>query len=596
MRKNENGRLGITMTLIRSMGDYKSMMLLTGLSVFLKHGSTIGVAAIVSYMTGAALSGKTEIADSALMAVLLVCIVLRALSYYGEMLFGHDVAYRVQRDFRVRLYFKIEKLAPAFLMKKHTGHIGASLMGDMELLEWFLAHTICNAIATVAVTLVIILALLSISPVLAILMVMFSILTASTPFILSRLADKQGKESREAFSEANAVTIEGIQGLRDILTLNSLERYKVKNRDAMNRLYQSQIDFSKRQGLESFLMQILVGVFTVIVMGFCAWSVFQGQLAVELYPVCVMLSMLIFNPIIEVCGASRNLGYVFAAFTRIQSVFDERPEVLDEGADIDLSRARGAISFDGVSFRYGKDLPDALKNVSFTVEPGETVAIAGHSGAGKSTCVNMLLRCWDVQAGAVSIDGHDIRDISLKSLHDMVSAVLQDVYLFNTSVRENIRLSKPKATDAEVESAARAACAHEFIEYLPERYDTVIGERGFQLSGGQRQRLSIARAILKKTPIVILDEAVSSLDTMNELAIQNALSHELKGHTRLVVAHRLSTILAADKLVVLKDGCVVQAGVPRELLEQDGYFRDLMWSQISSSPHMEDKIEDRKQR
>jgi ABC-type multidrug transport system fused ATPase/permease subunit len=508
---------------------------------------------------------------------------VRALMYYGEMWFGHDAAYRVLKDFRIKLYDKVEEISPAFLLEKHSGQIGATLMGDVEILEWFLAHTFGSAIVSVLVTLLLLAALGWIHGALSMLMLVFAVLVSATPFIFQRRADVQGRETREKLALANAVTIEGIHGLRDLLTLNFLERYKEKNRAAMQDLYRSQIQYSRRQGVETMLMQFCAGAFMVIVMGFAAALVAQGSIPFSLYPVVVMLSALLFSPLIEVCGAARNLGLVFAAANRLQVVFETRPVVQDEEqTDEAEGPVAGSISFDRVSFRYRPELAPVLHEASFEVKPGETVALVGPSGAGKSTCVSLLLRYWDPLSGSIRLDGRDIRSMLLDRLHDMTCAVLQDVYLFNVSVRENIRLGNVDADDDAVYAAAKAAYAHEFIQALPRGYDTVTGERGIRLSGGQRQRVAIARAILKNAPVLILDEAVANLDTESERYIRLALREQLAGRTILMVAHRLSTIMSADKLIVLKEGRVAQTGTHGDLINREGFYKDLVSDQFDA--------------
>ncbi|EHQ91054.1 ABC transporter ATP-binding protein [Desulfosporosinus youngiae] len=581
---NKQGtRLKNTFLLIASMKPYRLEMILTILATFIKHIATIGAAALAAYMVGLAMLGQLKGEFASLFAYLSLCILLRAVMYYGEMWFGHDVAYRVLKDFRISLYAKIDKLSPAFLLKKHSGQIGSTLMSDVEVLEWFLAHTFGTFLVALGVTGLILVLLAKIHIALAVLMLIFGVLTGWTPFLLKKQADSQGTEVRARLAEANGVTIEGVQGLREILSLNYLERYKLKNKESMQRLYDAQLRYGKRLGTESMLMQIFIGVFTVIVMGVTAGFVAQGSVEFAIYPMVVILSALLFNPIIEVCAAARNLGLVFAAADRIQRVLESEPVVKDEGPSIKVDQLAPKVSFENVSFRYDRDLEDVLHGVSFEAEPGQTVALVGPSGAGKTTCVSLLLRYWEVGAGAVKIGGRDIREMSLDNLRDLTSAVLQDVYLFNVSVRENIRLGRPGAGDAQVEEAAKAAYAHDFIMGLPEGYDTVTGERGFQLSGGQRQRIAISRAILKNSPILILDEAVSSLDTENERYIQKALKEQSKNRTTLVVAHRLSTIMAADKLVVINQGRVMQVGTHETLIKEEGFYKNLVAAQFDKT-------------
>ncbi|MDR2393041.1 MAG: ABC transporter ATP-binding protein/permease [Treponema sp.] len=577
-------RLQNVLRLVMSMKPYSLEMTGTIVSTFLKHLANIAAAGLVAYMAALAMEGRLRERFGLLFGWLCACLILKALMYYGEMWFGHDVAYRVLKDFRIRLYDKVQELSPAFLLEKHSGQIGATLMGDVEILEWFLAHTFGSAIVAGLVTALLLAALTWIHGALSMLMLVFAVLVSATPFIFQKRADAQGREVREKLAYANGVTIEGLHGLRDLLTLNYLERYKEKNRQAMQDLYRSQIGYSRRQGTETMLMQFCVGSFTVIVMGLAAVFVSQGLIPFSVYPVVVMLSALLFSPLIEVCGVARNLGLVFAAANRLQMVFDTPPVVQDEDSTGDAGGPiKGTINFEQVSFSYRPELAPVLQEVNFEVKSGETVALVGPSGAGKSTCVNLLLRYWDPQSGCIRIDGRDIRRLPLKNLHDMSCAVLQDVYLFNIPVRENIRLGNGDAEDEAVIAAAKAAYAHDFIVALPKGYDTVTGERGIRLSGGQRQRVAIARAILKNAPVLILDEAVANLDTESERYIRLALKEQLAHRTILMVAHRLSTIMSADKLIVMNEGRVVQTGSHGTLIKEEGFYQDLVSGQFDTA-------------
>ncbi|MGH3996803.1 MAG: ABC transporter ATP-binding protein [Pseudonocardiaceae bacterium] len=294
---------------------------------------------------------------------------------------------------------------------------------------------------------------------------------------------------------------------------------------------------------------------------------------------------------IKVTDVARELSLVAAAADRITTILRAPAPVTDLVDTPPPGPIEPRIRFDAVSFRYGPTLRRAVDGVSFEVAVGETVALVGHSGAGKSTCASLLLRLWDVDAGAITIGGHDVRDFPQEDLRRLLTLVPQDAFLFNISLRENIRLGRPDAPDAQVEEAARGALADEFISHLPDGYDTVAGELGARMSGGQRQRIAIARALLKNAPILIMDEAVSNLDAASEREVAAAMSRAREGRTTLVIAHRLSTIQAADRIVVLDDGRVAETGTHQELLAVQGSYVSLLASQLDTdstqTPHGE---------
>lgn len=322
---------------------------------------------------------------------------------------------------------------------------------------------------------------------------------------------------------------------------------------------------------------IAAGVVAVLAVG--AALLADGQISFALYPPAIVLAVYAFVPLTEISTQLRNLGIMRGAAQRVFALVEAPANVTDHGTHAPAVTGAPEVAFDAVTMRYRPGDPPALADVSFAVPAGRTVALVGHSGAGKSTCANLLMRFWDPDTGAVRIDGTDVRTYPVAALRDLVSLVPQDVYLFNTTVRDNIRLGRPDATDTDVETAAQRALVAEFVPDLPDGLDTVIGERGATLSGGQRQRIAIARALLKDSPVLVMDEAVSNLDTENEQTLYAAMAEVRRGRTTLLIAHRLSTIRTADHIVVLDTGHVAETGTYDDLIARNGTFARLVNTQ-----------------
>lgn len=370
-----------------------------------------------------------------------------------------------------------------------------------------------------------------------------------------------------------------MQGLREIVAFGQEDIQLEKLGRQNSGLVKAQLSHGKRAGFEKAITNAFVALGMLSVLALSAFLASQSMVALPLFPVSIILAASIFLPIVAVTNTAKNLNITFASANRVFAILEHPTLVEDHVQAAPPTPIKPRVCFTDATFRYGPDLPDVIDQVSFEVMPGETVALVGHSGAGKSTCMQLLLRFWDVSKGAITIGGHDLRQFPQAALRELVTLVPQDIYLFNTTIRENIRLGRPDATDSEVEAAARAALAHEFISQLPQSYDTHAGERGMQLSGGQRQRIAIARAFLKDAPILVMDEAVSNLDTENEQALQTAMTQVRAQRTTLVIAHRLSTIRAADRIVVLESGRVAEVGTHRELLTRQGAYSRLIASQ-----------------
>ena len=599
-RRDSTGKNIVNLS--KTIRPYALEMLVAMISALLKQGSVIGAAAITSYIAGNVLSGN-GIPEARLFVTLLVlCILIRAAAYFSEMYFAHDVAFRVIRNFRLSIYNKLSEIAPAYTLRKQTGQIGQAFVADVEILELFLAHTFSSFIIAALLTLIIVIVLLFINPVFSVLVLMASLLLIGVPYAVRKRAEEEGAKVREALADGNALMVESVQGLREIVMLGASRRRVDRVYDTMSRLYKEQYRYGKLKGREAFLIQMICGAFTAAVMITAAILVSNGSMERVMYPVAVMLSTVILGPVLELTSVAQELGMVFAASNRVQALLGEEPVVKDEGRieySKDSGGASGAeikanalgIEFKNVTFGYTGADETVLHDVSFTIEAGETVVLVGHSGAGKSTVANLLLRYWDPDEGSIMIDGHDLREYKISGLREMISAASQDTYLFHTSVRDNIAMGISSGLNASVEvpneeqitEAAGQANADEFIKALPNGYDTVVGERGYRLSGGEKQRIAIARTLLRDTPIVILDESVSNLDAENELYIQHILKEQLHDNTVIMIAHRLSTIVSADKVIMLEDGRVVDIGSHRELLERCSEYEQLIHNQLTET-------------
>lgn len=524
----------------------------------------------------------------ATLTLLWLLIPLSATLHYLESWLAHDLAYRLLAEMRVHVYHVLDRLAPAYLFRRRTGDLVSLVTGDVETVELFFAHTIAPGFVAIMVPVTVLAVLGYVAWPLGVALAPFLLLVGLSPFLAGRQQERLGGELREQLGEVNAAMVDGIQGIKEIVAFTRGPQQLAAMHVSGSKLNQVRLRFLNHLSFEHVFVESLMSFGSLVVLTLGALLVTRGALAASTVPILTLLAAASFVPVSEIARIGKELSEALASARRIFAVEDE-PVSVDDGPGVALSLAPNGteaplLQYDHVGFTYIPGDPPALRQVTFDICRGQSVALVGRSGSGKTTAVQLLLRFWDVQQGRICLTGHDLRAFKLDELRRHMALVSQDTYLFNTSVRDNLRLGRPAATDAEIETAARQANAHDFIMQLPDAYETRIGERGVQLSGGQRQRLAIARAILKDAPILLLDEATSHLDAENERLVHDALQRLMVGRTTLLIAHRLSTVRDADTIVVLDEGSVVEQGTHDALLARGGVYARLVAMQDTDAP------------
>lgn len=503
---------------------------------------------------------------------------LMAVARYLEGGFGHIAAYRVLHDMRMRLYEKLQALSMGYHTRQQSGTMAAKVIGDVETIEFFTAHAGIQLIsaATVPLLLGILmlytnwkLGLVALAP-LAVIMIILVLFRSA--------ANNAFKRYREELGRLNGTIIDHIQGvsvLKGFAALGHARRWVDERSDELAEAA-TRANLLHTWYFAGVEWMAAIPVALVLLVG--GVMAHAGQLTVPNLVLFVFLTMQLYRPVTELNRQLEGFRNAEAATDRIFEILNAPIDVAESPSARIPANPRYDISLEHVTFAYERGRP-VLHDVSIELKEGTVLALVGPSGAGKTTVANLIARFWDPQEGRVCLGGVDLRDLPLDYVHRSIGLVLQDVFLFNDTVRANILIGNPEATDARMEEAARAAYAHEFIEELPQGYDTVIGERGVRLSGGQKQRISIARALLRDAPILILDEATSSVDPEAEHLIQKALARLVVDRTVLVIAHRLSTIRQAGEIVVLDRGRVVQRGGHDELVDAPGLYASLYRAQ-----------------
>ena len=564
--------------MISLLKNYAGLLIWTVLSGLGMNASAIGIAGVGAWVVGLAVTGASSEQLWPWLRLLAFLTLPLVIFPWLETTLAHIFAFRVLADLRLKIYDAFERLAPGYMIEHRSGDLGTAAMGDVELLELGLSHTLPPLIVAVIIPLGVIITLGCFHFWLALAICPFLAAGFTLPVFLERRSQGAGRQVRVHVGQTGAEVVDAIQGLREVLVFGAQQTEMGRLTRYERALYQSQTAHGRTKAWQSAVDQLIAGLATVTIVIVGSWLVWQGRLPRIMLPVCVTLAASTFLPLHTLMEAGRDFPTVLSAMTRIHAILSAEPPVVDMVDAPPAGPIEPHIRFERVGFQYRPHLPAALKNTTFEIEAGRTVALVGHSGAGKSTCANLLLRLWDVNEGRITIGGYDLRAFPQSALREFIAYVPQDVYLFNRSVRENIRLGNLGAGEEQITQAADSAQALEFIKDLPEGWDTLVGERGVLLSGGQRQRIAIARAVLKDAPILVLDEAVSNMDAESEAAWQQAMARIGKEKTTLIIAHRLSTIRSADRIIVLDNGRIAEIGTHDQLIADNGAYARLIAS------------------
>ena len=511
--------------------------------------------------------------------LLATIFLLRGIARYLYGLSSHIAAYRTLHRLTNRVYQRLQSMSPSFLNRHHSGSLVARSVGDVEAIEDFIAHGIPETLLAIVIPITMSIVLLLINWQLALIALIPLPIVAVLMYVLQKKTRNYWRGVRSRFAEVSARMLDFISGAT-VLQSFGRQGQAARKLEEQSRDYRDHIIRANRWSLvPAGVVQVLSGYGTVLVVAAGAWMVSSSagpRLEVEVADLVVFLMYMgqIFLPFLRLANMTDSIQKAMASAERVFELLDMEPDIQDSPTARIPDDPRFDIQFEQVEFSYNDNEP-VLQGVSFDVAQDEIVALVGETGVGKSTACHLLVRFYDVLAGSIKIGGVDVRSLPLEYLRSQVAFVSQDIFLFEGTIRENLLIGDPDASQEHLEAAIRAAEARSFIEAFPEGLETVVGERGIRLSGGQKQRIGIARALLKDAPILVLDEATSAIDAETEGAIKDAIMRAATGRTVLIIAHRPSTIMAADRIVVLEEGKVVETGSYQELLESDSAFARL---------------------
>lgn len=512
--------------------------------------------------------------------IVLIVTVVKGFATYFQLVTMNILSLRITSDMRIRLYRHFINSDISKLHTKSSGDMTASIVGEIGAVVG-LVNVCVNGFVKQFFTLGSLVVVMFYQSVELSLVAFIGFPLAAYPiYFLGKKLRNLSFKNHEIAGKFNSQMSDTLQYSK-LVKAYHCEEFEVKRMSAIvNSIYKLGKKISRISLIASPFVESLAGIGVAAVIWYGGHQVITGKTTPGAFFSFFTAMLMAYRPLKSISSMNSGVQLGLSASSRLYETLDEKPKIVDKENAIELRNPKGEIEFENVKFAYEEGGKYALNNLSFKIEAGKTIALVGHSGGGKSTIMNLVLRFYDPDAGQIKLDGHNITDLTIKSLRSSMSVVNQEVMLFDDTIIENIRYGKVDASEEEIIRAAKMAEADEFIQQLPEKYNARVGQNGIRLSGGQRQRIAIARAILYNAPILLLDEATSSLDPISEKLIKDALYSLTKNRTSLIIAHRLSTVMHCDKIIVISNGSVVEEGTHKELLEKNGAYANLYLKQF----------------
>ncbi|MGI5062176.1 ABC transporter ATP-binding protein [Treponema denticola] len=561
-----------------------------GIKCSILFKALLGVAVSGTYVAQAVLLGKIvgqlyskEELSVVIQSILYISAIIasRLILIYYNSVYGKKIIGKVKNILRRRIYDKLLKLGPAFLDDERTGKLGSTMVSGVDYLEGYLTLYIPQILVCVIACGAMLIYVFSLHYVLGIISTAALIAVLISPVAFGKILSESSNAHWAAYRNLTAEILDGIQGITTAKTYNAQERLGKLLKEKMRTLFSETMRNLKVNLAEIGISNFASGIGTSFTLAVAALLTSMHIIPASSLLILLFMTNEVFRPANELAAYFHQGFMGITSMGGIFALLDEEEKIKDEGTKtIDIKSADGfEIRYKNIEFAYSEKKNTVFKNLNFTVAKNEKLAVAGESGSGKTTIVNLLLRFYEPTSGSIYINGTDIKDLTLKSLRSLITVVSQETYLFNGTIKENLLHANENADEEKLIDACKAANIHSFIQSLPEGYNTKVGERGLNFSGGQRQRIAIARAVLKNSPIVVLDEATSSVDTENENEIKQSLNHLLRNRTSITIAHRLNTIENSDRILVLLRGEIVEEGSHKELILKDGYYKKLVEAQ-----------------